>query len=66
MTIGFFGIAMMLLISIQVFYPLLPVYAMGYMLGTSLLHSFVVEDEKEEYRRELEDAAKREREVLSK
>lgn len=52
MTIGFFGIAMMLLISIQVFYPLLPVYAMGYMLGTSLLRSFVVEDEKEEYRRE--------------
>ena len=59
MTIGFFGIAMMLLITIQVFYPLLPLYAMGYMLGTSLLHSFVLEDEKEEYRRELEEAAKR-------
>ena len=58
MTIGFFGIAMMTLITIQVFYPLLPLYAIGYMLGTSLLHSFVVEDEKEEYRRVLEDAAK--------
>lgn len=58
MTIGFFGVAMMLLITIQVFYPLLPLYAIGYMLGTSLLHSFVVEDEKEEYRRELEKAAK--------
>ena len=58
MTIGFFGIAMMSLISIQVFFPLLPLYAMGYMLGTSLLHSFVVEDEKEDYRRELEEAAK--------
>ena len=58
MTIGFFGIAMMSLITIQVFYPLLPLYAIGYMLGTSLLHSFVVEDEKEEYRRELEEAAK--------
>ena len=58
MTIGFFGIAMMSLITIQVFYPLLPLYAIGYMLGTSLLHSFVVEDEKEEYRRELEAAAK--------
>ena len=62
LTIGFFGIAMMLLISIQVFYPLLPLYAMGYMLGTSLLHSFVVEDEKEEYRRELEEAARRDQE----
>ena len=58
LTIGFFGIAMMTLITIQVFYPLLPLYAIGYMLGTSLLHSFVVEDEKEEYRRELEQAAK--------
>ncbi len=62
MTIGFFGIAMMLLITIQVFFPLWPLYAMGYMLGTSLLHSFVVEDEKEEYRRELEEAAKRDQE----
>ena len=58
MTIGIFGIAMMTLITIQVFYPLLPLYAIGYMLGTSLLHSFVVEDEKEEYRRGLEEAAK--------
>ena len=35
-------------------------YAMGYMLGTCLLHSFVMEDEKEEYRQELEDAIQRE------
>lgn len=59
LTIGIFGIAMMTLITIQVFYPLLPLYAMGCMLGTSLLHSFVVEDEKEEYRRELEEAARK-------
>lgn len=31
------------------------------MIGTCLLHSFVVEDEKEEYRRELEQAAIRDR-----
>ena len=62
LTIGFFGIAMMTLISIQVFFPLLPLYAMGCMLGISLLHSFVVEDEKEDYRRELEEAAKRDQE----
>ncbi len=59
LTIGFFGIAMMTLITLQVFFPLMPLYAMGCMLGTSLLHSFVVEDEQEEYRRELEEAAKR-------
>ena len=61
LTIGMFGIAMTLLIVIQVFYPLMPFYAMGYMLGTCVLHSFVVEDEKEEYRRELEKAVERER-----
>ena len=59
-TVGLFGIAMMVLIAVQVFYPLLPFYAIGYMLGTSLLHSFVMEDEKEEYRRELEKALERE------
>ncbi len=54
-TIGMFGLAMTIFIAIQVFYPLLPFYAMGYMLGTCVLHSFVVEDEKEEYRKELEE-----------
>ncbi len=62
LTIGLFGIAMVVLIAIQVFYPLLPYYAMGYMLGTCVLHSYVVEDEKEEYRRELELSIQRERE----
>ena len=61
MTIGLFGIAMTALICVQVFYPLLPFYAMGYMLGTCVLHSFVVEDEQEEYRRELEKSVERER-----
>ena len=56
LTIGLFGIAMILCIALQVFYPLLPYYAMGYMLGTCVLHSFVMEDEREEYRRELEAA----------
>ena len=59
LTIGLFGIAMALCITVQVFYPLLPFYAMGYMLGTCLLHSFVMEDEKEEYRRSLEEAVAR-------
>ena len=61
LTIGLFGIAMILCIALQVFYPLLPYYAMGYMLGTCVLHSFVMEDEREEYRRELEAALEREK-----
>ena len=61
LTIGLFGILMAFFITIQVFYPLLPFYAMGYMLGTCLLRSFVMEDEKEEYRRELEEAVAREK-----
>ncbi|MBQ6389104.1 MAG: response regulator [Mogibacterium sp.] len=61
LTIGLFGIAMVVMIAIQVFFPLLPFYAMGYMLGTCLLHSYVVEDEKEEYRHELEESLQRER-----
>ena len=60
-TVGAFGIAMTVLIIAQVFYPLMPFYAMGYMLGTCLLHSFVVEDEKEEHSRMLEEAIARER-----
>ena len=59
MAIGFFGIAMVIFIAVQFFYPLLPFYAMGYMLGSCVLHSFVVEAEKEEYREELEAAIER-------
>ena len=32
---------------------------MGYMLGTCLLHSFVVEDEKDEYREALKEALRK-------
>ena len=54
-TIGVFGIVMALFIIIQIFYPLLPFYAIGYMLGTCILHTFVLEDEKADRREELEN-----------
>ena len=60
LTIGLFGVAMIALIILQIIYPLWPFYAMGYMVGTCLLHSFVMEDEKEEYRHELEESLRRE------
>ena len=59
LTIGLFGVAMIALIIFQIIYPLWPFYAMGYMVGTCLLHSFVMEDEKEEYRHELEESLRR-------
>ena len=61
LTIGLFGIAMLALIIIQIEFPLWPCYTIGYMFGTSLLHSFVVEDEKSEYRKELERTLQREK-----
>ncbi|MBQ6471364.1 MAG: response regulator [Victivallales bacterium] len=60
LAIGLFGASMIALIIFQLLYPLWSFYAMGCMVGTCLLHSFVVEDEKEEYRDELEDALRRE------
>ncbi|MBR0459789.1 MAG: hypothetical protein IJJ26_11185, partial [Victivallales bacterium] len=60
LAIGLFGVSMIALIVFQILYPLWPFYAMGCMVGTCLLHSFVVEDEKEEYRYELEEALQRE------
>ena len=61
LTIGLFGIAMLALIIFQIEFPLWPCYTIGYMFGTSLLHSFVVEDEKLEYRKELERTLQREK-----
>ena len=60
LTIGLFGVAMIVLVVFQILYPLWPFYAMGCMIGTCLLHSFVVGDEKEEYRKELEESLRRE------
>ncbi len=60
-TIGLFGMVTALLLTIQLDYPLLPLYSVGYMLGTSLLHTFVVSDEKEDYRRELLASLRREK-----
>ena len=61
LTISLFGIAMLALIILQIEFPLWPCYTIGYMFGTSLLHSFVVEDEKSEYRKELERTLQREK-----
>lgn len=67
-TIGLFGLIMVVFLSIQLFYPLLPLYSIGYMLGTCFLRTFVIEDKKREYIENLEASFHREqmqREELS-
>lgn len=61
-TVGLFGITMALLIILQLFYPMLPLYSMGYLLCSCLLHTFVAEDEKQEYYATLEKLLLREEE----
>ena len=58
LALSAFGTIMALFLILQFFFPLLPLYSVAYMLATSMLHVFVVNDEKEEYRRGLEDAEK--------
>lgn len=59
-TVCLFGLAMAVFLSIQWSYPLLPLYTIGYMLGTSLVHTFVIIDAKDEYKQGLKDALQRE------
>ena len=53
-TIGLFSAAMAGFALAQSFFPLLPMYALGCLLGECVLHSFILENEKEEYREDLE------------
>ena len=60
-TLAFFGLIMAVFLTIQLWFPYLPLYAVAYLLGTCLLHTFVINDEKEDYRRRLEKAYAKER-----
>ena len=53
-TVCLFGFAMTLFTILQAYYPFLPMYAIGCMIGTCLIHTFVDIDEREERRAELE------------
>lgn len=52
-AIGVSGIVMTIFILLQSFYPLLPFYAIGCMIATCIIHTFVEEDERRERDREL-------------
>ena len=57
-ALALFGLIMAVFLFLQLLFPYLPLYAVAYLLGTSLLHTVVLNDEKEEYERGLEEAAK--------
>ena len=57
-AIGVDCIIMMLFIFLQALYPMMPFYSIGCMLGTCMLHTFVLEDEKEARREQLESILK--------
>lgn len=61
LAIGMFGVVMISSIAVQFFFPYWPLYSIGCLLGTCILHSYVVENEKDEYRRKLEELVERER-----
>ena len=56
--LGFFGLIMAVFLFAQIWFPYMPLYAVGYMLGTCMLRSSVIGDEKEEYLAQLEEAEK--------
>ena len=51
---GIFSLVMAIFVVLQSLFPLLPFYAVGYMFGTCLIHTFVLNDEKDARRVELE------------
>ena len=68
-AVGLSGIVMTIFIIFQNFYPLLPFYAIGCIIGTSFIHVFVEENEKIEYYSNLLEAqkeAERERAISEK
>ena len=64
LTIGLNGLIMAVSLAVQLFFPLLPLYSIGYMLGSSLLRTFVIENENGAYRLELEASLHREKKQL--
>ena len=55
MTVTLYSIVMAVSIIIQIYYPYLPLYSIGCIIGSVLLNSFVISDIKEEYKVALEE-----------
>ena len=64
MAITIFGLEMGVFIAVQVFFPNAPIYAFGYLVGLLVINTFVVSEQKKEYRVELEEGKRREQEQI--
>ena len=60
LVISLYSIAMSVAIVFQTLLPLLPMYSIGCMVGICLVNSFIVDYEKEESRKKLEEFLERE------
>ena len=60
LAIGIFGLEMAAMIAVQIFFPKAPIYAFGYFLGLLVVNTFVVAEQKKEYRVALEEGRYRE------
>lgn len=52
-TVALFGLIMAAFLTIQLWFPYLPIYAVAYLMGTSLVRAFVIGDELEEYKQDI-------------
>lgn len=62
-TICFFGLVITVALILQLEFLFIPMYTIGYMLGTCLLHTFVISERVEEYRRASLESLRREKEA---
>ena len=63
-AIGIFGLVMGMMIGFQVPYPNAPIYASGYLIGLLVINTFVVAEQKKEYRIAVEEGKRREQEQI--
>lgn len=54
-TIAAFGLVMIGAVILQFIYPLHPCYTLGLLIGTSILHIFIQEDQKDLFRKKMEE-----------
>ena len=60
-VIGLFGLEMTFFIAVQIFYPNAPIYSFGYLLGLLIVNTFVVVEQKKEYRVAIAEGLDREK-----
>ena len=63
-TLSIFGLIMSIAISFQLYYPDWPIYSMGLIIGSSLVHTFIVVSLKFEINKQLVESKEREVEQL--